>query len=44
MPKKGNGIRTSKKVASTASSLLRDKRTSEKTKSVAATGLCNRGR
>ncbi|MBR2482919.1 MAG: hypothetical protein IKB49_03490 [Alphaproteobacteria bacterium] len=44
MAKKANGIRTSKSVASKASGLLRDKRTSAKTKSVAAAGLCNRGR
>lgn len=44
MAKKANGIRTSKSVASKASELLRDKRTSSKTKSVAATGLCNRGK
>lgn len=44
MAKKANGIRTSKRVASKASELLRDKRTSAKTKSVAATGLCNRGK
>ena len=42
MPK--NGIRTSSKVATKASKLLRDGRTSAKTKSVAASTLSNRGR
>ncbi len=44
MAKKANGIRTSKRVASKASGLLRDKRTSAKTKSVAAASLGNRGK
>ncbi len=39
-----NGIRTSKSVASKASQLLRDGRTSAKTKSVAAGCLGNRGK
>jgi hypothetical protein len=44
MANKPNGIRTSKSVASKASKLLRDKRTSANTKSVSAAGLCNRGK
>jgi len=39
-----NGIRTSKSVASKASSLLRSSHTSPKTKSVAAGCLGNRGK
>ena len=42
MPK--NGIRTSSRVATKASELLRDGRTSAKTKSVAAGCLGNRGK
>lgn len=39
-----NGIRTSSRVATKASELLRDGRTSAKTKSVAAGCLGNRGK
>lgn len=39
-----NGIRTSSKVATKASALLRDSRTSAKTKSVAGGCLGNRGK
>ncbi len=39
-----NGIRTSRRVASKASSLLRSPHTSPKTKSVAAGCLSNRGK